>query len=230
MAGRWLIPSTRPFHGRLTARPRDAGATGSKYLHSLRNNRLPPAKELRGFDVVTPVFQPSFPSSFVRRLGRSSDFFYSGTFTAGGKRIGYIRIPDFLDASSGLEGFALSQFETEMVFMRANTEGLVVDVMRNPGGDGCYAEALLQNLIPYRFRGIGNQIRVTQDMLVGLSEEIDQAGDFGFSPSTVDQLNFILGQMQAAYKQNRGITDPLPGCGTYFERDPATDARGNSIA
>ena len=201
-----------------------------KHLLSLRNNRLPPVKELRGFDVVTPVFQPSFPSSFVRRLGRSTDFFYSGTFTAGGKKIGYIRIPDFQEPSSGLEGFAINQFDTEMVFMRANTDGLVVDVMRNPGGDGCYAEALLQDLIPYQFRGIGNQIRVTQDMLLGLSQEIDQAGLFGFDQLTVDQLNFILSEMQAAYKQNRGLTDPLPACGTYFERDPLTDSRGNSIA
>jgi Peptidase family S41 len=102
--------------------------------------------------------------------------------------------------------------------------------MRNPGGDGCYAEALLQNLIPYRFRGIGNQIRVTQDMLLGLSQEIDQADLFGFDQLTVDQLNFILSEMQAAYKQNRGLTDPLPACGTYFERDPATDSLGNSTA
>jgi len=208
----------------------DSGPPHSKYLLSLHNNRLPAAKELRGFDVVTPVFQPSFPSSFVRRLGRSTDFFYSGTFTAGGKKIGYIRIPDFQDPNSGLEDFALSQFDTEMVFMRANTDGLVVDVMRNPGGDGCYAEALLQNLIPYQFRGIGNQIRVTQDMLLGLSQEIDQADLFGFDQLTVDQLNFILSEMQAAYKQNRGLTDPLPACGTYFERDPATDSLGNSIA
>jgi hypothetical protein len=104
----------------------------SKSLLSLRNNRLPSIKALRGFDVVTPVFQPSFPSSFVRRLGRSSDFFYSGTYTAGGKKIGYIRIPDFQDPNSGLEDFAISQFNTEMVFMRANTDGLVVDIMRNP--------------------------------------------------------------------------------------------------
>src|SRR5260370_927218 len=83
----------------------------SKYLLSLHNNRLPAAKELRGYDLVTPVFQPSFPPSLVRRLGRNSDFFYSGTFTACGKKIGFIRIPDFLDPSAGLEDFALSQFD-----------------------------------------------------------------------------------------------------------------------
>jgi hypothetical protein len=230
------VVTSTPGIGVRSKRPVGVGPGGgptpprSKYLMTLHNNRLPAAKDLRGFDAVTPVFQPSFPSSFVRRLGRATDFFYSGTFTANGKKIGYIRIPDFQDPASGLEQFALSQFDTEMVFMKNNTDGLVVDVMRNPGGDGCYAEALLQDIIPYRFRGIGNQIRVTQDMLLGLSQEIDQAGVFGFDQLTVDQLNFILSEMQAAYKQNRGLTDPLPQCGPYFERDPATDSKGNSIA
>ena len=180
---------------------------------------------------MTPVFQPSFPPSFVRRLGRTSDFFFSGTFTAGGKKIGFIRIPDFLGAgSSDAEGFAIQQFDTEMAFMRANTDGLIVDVMRNPGGDGCYAEALLQRVIPYRFRGIGAEMRVTRDFLLAFSQAIDQADLFGFDQLTIDQLNAILTQMQAAYKQNRGRTDPLPQCATYFERDPAANSRGDSLA
>ena len=30
--------------------------------------------------------------------------------------------------------FALTQFGVEIAFLEANTDGLVVDVMRNPGG------------------------------------------------------------------------------------------------
>jgi len=220
-------------------RPGEPGATDgtvqapkrpqSKYLLRLQNYRIPQARALRGFDAVAPVFQ--LPSGFVRRLGRSTDFFFSGTFTADGKKIGYIRIPDFLDPTNiDAVDFAIGQFETEINFMQANTAGLVVDVMSNPGGLPCYAEALLENLIPYRFRGIGQEIRVTQDLLLGVSQEIDQADFFGFDQVTIDQLTFILNQMQTAYKQNRGRTDPLPACGTYFERDPATDSKGKSIA
>ena len=202
-----------------------------KPLMSLRNFRLPQQKNLRGFGEITPVFQPSFPSSFVRRLGRNSDFFYSGTFTSEGKRIGFIRIPDFLDSSSfDLEPFALQQFQTEMTFMQNNTDGLVVDIMRNPGGDGCYAESLLQRLIPYRFRGTGQEVRVTRDWVLAFSEAIDQADFFGIDPVTLDQLQAILTQLQSAYKQNHVRTDAFPQCATYFERDPAMDRNGNSLA
>src|SRR5262249_2034172 len=55
----------------------DAGPGDSKpapeYLRplmSLRNYRLPRQKSVRGYGVLTPVFQPSLPASFVRRLGR----------------------------------------------------------------------------------------------------------------------------------------------------------------
>ncbi len=202
-----------------------------KPLMSLRNYRMPQQKNVRGFGETTPVFQPSFPSSFVRRLGRNTDFFYSGTFSAGGKRIGFIRIPNFLDANNiDLEPFALQQFQTEMTFMQNNTDGLVVDIMRNPGGDGCYAESLLQRLIPYRFRGTGQEVRVTREWVLAFSEAIDQAGVFGIDPVTLDQLKAILSQLQSAYKQNHVRTDPFPQCATYFERDPASDRNGVNLA
>jgi C-terminal processing protease CtpA/Prc len=202
-----------------------------KPLMSLRNQRLPEQKNIRGFGEITPVFQPSLPSNFVRRLGRNTDFFYSGTFSSGGKRIGLIRIPDFLDSSSAdLEPFALQQFQTEVTFMQNNTDGLVLDIMRNPGGDGCYAESLLLRLIPYRFRGMGQEVRVTRDWVLAFSEAIDQASFFGIDPVTLDQLKAILGQLQNAYKQNHVRTDVFPQCATYFERDPTVDRNGNVIA
>jgi hypothetical protein len=202
-----------------------------KPLMSLRNGRMPQQKNVRGYGDILPVFQPSFPSTFARRLGRSSDFFYSGTFTAGGKRIGFIRIPDFLDANNfDLQPFALQQFQAEMTFMQANTDGLVVDIMRNPGGDGCYAESLLQRLIPYRFRGMGQEVRVTRDWVLAFSEAIDQASFFGIDPVVLDQLKAILAQLQSAYKQNHVRTDAFPQCATYFERDPASDRNGNPAA
>lgn len=65
---------------------------------------------------------------FVQRLGRSSiDQFYSGTYTSDGVRIGYICIPSFVPLSSS---FAVNQFATEVAYMQANTDGLVVDVMQ----------------------------------------------------------------------------------------------------
>ena len=188
---------------------------------------MPEQKNLRGYGEVTPIFQPSLPANFVRRLGRNTDFFFTGTFNAGGKRIGFIRIPDFLDSNTiDAEPFALQQFQTEVIFMQANTDGLIVDIMRNPGGDGCYAENLLLRLIPNRFRGMGQEVRVTRDWVLAFSEAIDQASFFGADQTTVDQLSAILAQLESAYKQNHVRTDAFPQCATYFERDPATDRNG----
>ena len=199
---------------------------------SLRNYVIPNGKELRGFDVVTPVFQPSFPASFVRRLGRSGDTFSTPAHShPGARRSDTFASPTFStraiprtssSRSSSSRRKSLSSNKIRM--------WLVVDVMSNPGGDGCYAEALAQELIPYRFRGIGQQIRVTQDFIIGVSEEIDQAPELGFDQTTVDQLNSIFTELQAAYQQNRGLTVDIPLCNTYYERDPVTNAAGASIA
>jgi C-terminal processing protease CtpA/Prc len=221
----------RPVKPSTPVKPVYPSRPHSKSLLSLENNRVPIQRAVRGFDMLSPVFLASFPSSFVRRLGKGGDFFFSGTFTAGGKKIGYLRIPDFLDSStSNAADFALSEFEQEVTYMQNNTDAMVVDVMRNPGGLGCYAEALLQDLVPYRFRGIGQQIRVTQDWLLGISEEIDQSSLFGFDQTTVSQLNALFTSLKTAYAANRGLTDPVPLCATYFERDPAINSKGDNIA
>jgi C-terminal processing protease CtpA/Prc len=202
-----------------------------KPLRALQNFRLPEQKSLRGFGEVAPVFQASLPANFVRRLGRNTDFFFSGSFQASGRRVGYLRIPDML-AFDGIDAapFALGQFQTEIAFLQANTDALVVDVMRNPGGNGCYVEELLRRLIPYRFRGMGQEVRVTRDWVIAFSEAVDQAQLFGADDGAISQLQAILVQLQKAYKENRGRTDAIPQCGAYFERDPAVNSAGASIA
>ena len=71
-----------------------------------------PSKELvLGFDELRPVFDN--PTGFVQRLGRGrSDYFYSGTYAAQGKRIGYIRIADFEPLPFSLLALATRQFDT----------------------------------------------------------------------------------------------------------------------
>jgi hypothetical protein len=221
------VPSPKLNAARDAAQPEPSYL---KLLSDLQNLRLPAQKNLRGVGEVTPIFQPSFPASFVRRLGRSTDFFYSGTFVASGKRIGFIRVPDFL-AFDGPDAapFALRQFETEITFLEANTDGLVVDITRNPGGDGCYAENLLRRLIPYRFRGLGQEVRVTRAWILAFSEAIADAEFFGVDQSIINRLKLILAELQRAYQLNRGRTDAIPQCGISFERDPASSSSGNPI-
>ncbi len=90
------------------------------------------------FDNPNPLFNP--PANFTLRLGsQPTDEFVSGTFPVGSSTVGYIRIwtmePDD-------ETTALAQFQTEIQYMQQNTDGLVVDIMDNGGGDGCYSQSL----------------------------------------------------------------------------------------
>ena len=56
---------------------------------------------------------------------------------------------------------ALQQLDQEIAFFNANTDVLVVDVMRNPGGSVDVTEAFAQRLFPSAFRSVGFDNRAT---------------------------------------------------------------------
>jgi PDZ domain/Peptidase family S41 len=90
---------------------------------------------VNGIGSVTPIFRGGFPSNFVQRLGlTASDFHFSGTYTANGATIGFLRIPSFAPSNTAA---TVLELRNEIDYMQKNTDALVVDVTRNPGG-GCY--------------------------------------------------------------------------------------------
>ena len=69
----------------------------------------------------------ALPDGFSVRLGReATDHFLSGTFSADGFLIGYIRIPSFAPPD---QAAAATQYRNEIEYLEANTDGLVVDVI-----------------------------------------------------------------------------------------------------
>src|SRR4029077_1476811 len=91
-----------------------------------------------------PVFGP--PPGFVQRKGAlSTDFILSGTYVSNGVRIGLIRIPTMAPPNVAL---ALQQIDQEIAFFNTDTDGLIVDVMRNPGGSISFVESLAQRFMP----------------------------------------------------------------------------------
>src|SRR5258708_2054108 len=175
-----------------------------------------------GYDAAKLLF--NLPSTFQIRMGGGRfDFYYTGTFTAQGLTIGYLRIPDF--------GFEFtSDLEKELAYMQANTDGLIVDVMRNPAGDGCAAEDTGAPLIPTRFRSIGLEIRATRNWVLGFSQALQDAQDFGASDTVIQQLQDLLQQVENAYAPPSGRTPPLPVCNSTLDIPPAMDKSGNMIA
>lgn len=201
----------------------------SPVLRKLRNATL--SKERRSvlsFGARAPIFRA--PDGFVQRLGtKTADVFYSGTYKAGGYTIGFIRIPSFSPSSTAT---AIAQFESEIIYMQANTDGLIIDDMRNPGGSVCYGEALMAYLQPKEWRTLGFEIRATQTWVYDLSSEYEYYKSFGIPESDpfMKGIFYILRDVKQAYSENRGRTGPLALCDVVLNLQPATDLNGKSIA
>lgn len=180
---------------------------------------------LRGFGSKTPTF--TIPN-FTQRLGRSSaDYFFTGTFKVGNYTIGFMRIPDFYPSSIST---ALSQFDREIAFFQTSTDGLVIDVMRNPGGYGCLAEEYMTRLNPNGFTSMGFSVRATLSWANEFYDSVEQAKAFGAEQWQIDLLQAYVDAIEDALKNNRGDTGPLPFCAENFDREVARDISGRPFA
>lgn len=160
---------------------------------------------VRNFGSKFPIY--ALPPGFVQRLGASpSHFFLTGTYVANGLRIGLIRIPNMSPPSASV---ALQQLNQEIAFMNANTDALVVDVMRNTGGSVSFTESIAQRLIPRPFRTMGFEFRATATQITIFDQTVMNAEQAGAPPEVVDNLRANLNEVIAAFNENRGRTAPI---------------------
>jgi C-terminal processing protease CtpA/Prc len=171
--------------------------------------------------------------------GSSFDPFYSGAYRSGGKRLGFIRIPSFEpDFDQGVDPLsAVVQFQREITYFQGSTDGLIVDVTRNPGGYPDYALDLLRRLIPRTFQALQYEMRATAELVQLFSAIVDSARQNGAPGYVVDAARAALEDVRQAYRENRGRTGPLPLDALLLNppsptRDipPATDASGGITA
>jgi Peptidase family S41 len=196
-------------------------------LSRLQNCRIPD-RAVNGFGGQVPVFAGALPSSFVLRQGKSVlDPFFSGVFSANGHTIGFIRIPSYAPSNVIT---ALTAFQTEIAFFQANTEGLVIDEMRNPGGNVGYLNLIVSYLMPSKWRSIPLEVRATSEWVQAFSSELVAATSLGAPQNILDLLRNIKDEVVAANSAMRGRTKPIPVDDVTIDRDPAMDAKGNVIA
>jgi len=158
-----------------------------------------------GFGSRFPIFSP--PPGFVQRLGgTANDFFLSGTYVSGGIRIGYLRIPSMSPPSTAT---ALRLLDGEIAFFNAFTDGLIVDLMRNPGGSIVFADSIAQRLIPVPFKTNGFELRATAFWLASIDRAVTSAKLGGAPPEIVQNLERIFEEIKRAFAQNRGRTAPV---------------------
>ena len=170
---------------------------------------------LNGYGSRAPLFAP--PAGFVQRRGVGSDFFYSGTFSAGGYKIGYIRIPSYGPSSTTA---ALTELDGEITYFQANTDGLVVDEMRNPGGNLCFGENIMTRFARGPFQSTSFDMRVFYGRLSGFYNSLQSAIASGADQWIIDSYRTIVDALTSAYYENRGLTGPLPLCTPQITRLP----------
>ncbi len=152
-----------------------------------------------------PIYSP--PPGFVLRLGASpTDFFLTGTFVSNGVRIGLIRIPTMSPPSVAL---ALQQLDQEMAYFNANTDALIIDVMRNPGGLISFVESLAQRFIPTPFRTMGFEIRSTGAWLFSFASLLNSAQLSNAPPQIIQNLQNNYDEVLRAYNEERGRSAPV---------------------
>jgi hypothetical protein len=205
----------------------DSDAPYMSLLKELWNVSVPvDPSSILNFGSIQPIF--ALPAGFKQRLGGgSNDIFLSGTYQAGGYTIGFIRIPSFAPSSTTL---ALQQLQQEVTFFQQNTDGLVVDDMRNPGGSVCYDESVASYFIPYTWRPLGFDLRATATWIEQFSFSLWNAKNTHAPQWVIDLYTSFLQSVETAYNGNRGMTGALPLCTPTFDRSPALDRNGNSIA
>jgi hypothetical protein len=172
-------------------------------------SRAPRVRQsIRGFGRQTPIW--SLPAGFVQRLGRgANDVFFSGTYLSEGLRIGLLRIRDF----SFLTSAQLNQLANEINFMNNNTDGLVVDIMRNPGGYDCAQLEATAMLVPSNFRTGGVSIRPSLSWVQYFDSLVLDAEFYSDPQYVIDTFTFQRDLVASALASSgRPMTGSIPSC------------------
>lgn len=185
-----------------------------------------PHRAVRGYGSRIPYF--GLPDGFQTRLGMSAAHaFYTGVYESGGHRIGYVRIPSFGPSSATT---ALQQLDQEIAFFNQNTDGLIVDVTRNPGGSVSYLNEVCRRLIPYNFRSLGFEVRATAQFLASFNQTLSLVKLLGFPPEEIEAYQENYDEALRAYRENRGMTKPLPLTSARLELEPVRGLDGTVLA
>ncbi len=163
-----------------------------------------------GYGSNRPIWD--FPAGFQIRLGRSrNDFITTGTYMAEGKTIGYLRIGQFNSVSPSM----FNQFDAEINYFNNNTDGLVIDVMRNPGGFGCTMVEMMRRLMGQQFTHFSAQERPLFSDVAYYDDLIAQLESLGAPESLLLLYREERSLLFGAWSNQRGLTGPIPAC--YFD-------------
>jgi hypothetical protein len=191
--------------------------------------RLMPAASMPAVGVGQrdPIFR--MPNNFQQRLGAApSDYFFTGTYTAGGHTIGYVRIGTFFPDDPIAP---LLQLRAEVQYLNQHTDGLVLDVTRNNGGDANYQDEVARVFFARPFKTLPEQIRPTLALLAKASQLVDATqGGPAPDPAAKAHMQEVYEEINSAYMQGRRLTHAIYPRNVTPYLTPAADAGGTPIS
>ncbi|MBI4905021.1 MAG: PDZ domain-containing protein [Acidobacteria bacterium] len=205
-------------------------APQSRILTALRtfkaqNREFKGKRFFTGTTDLTPLFK--LPDDFVVHSGnRRFDTVYSGIFRSGVYRIGFLRIPSFEDLS--FRGMLAQEVLDELTYL-ADTDGLIIDLMRNPGGYGCDAEVLASAFFTEPFTSLTAKSRVSWTDLRSISDELELAAYFGAEEDELQELRELLAAYTEAYQSADNFTAARPICTASSTVEPLKNRQGRPI-
>src|SRR5439155_23630532 len=107
---------------------------------------------------------------------------------------------------------ALTELDGEIAYFQANTDGLVVDEMRNPGGNLCFGENVMTRFATGPFQSTSFDMRVFHSRLSSFYNSLQSAIAAGADQWIIDSYRTIVDALTSAYNEKRGLTGPLPLC------------------
>jgi hypothetical protein len=172
------------------------------------NNRIPDGQTIIGWGQRNPYY--ALPANFNLRRGRfPTDTFITGTYESEGFRLGLIRIPNFSPTAGNAA--ALRELDEEIAFLRANTDGLIVDVTRNNGGDAGLVSSYMARLAtgPYFYTGF-QALPTTRDVL-NYAQIAELAAVLKPEPWVRQTWLWLAQSLNDAYQLGgRNLSGPLP--------------------
>lgn len=141
---------------------------------------------------------------------------FAGTFSAGGKQIGFIRIETFSESDERMNRI-FDFLRRTIPRLQDTTDALILDLTRNGGGDLCYGEALAGYFIGQPIPGVATRIKPTRTWVTDFEWMLEAVeGD-----DLVILLNMIEETRRALIKGN-ALTEPMRLCAPLDHVPPAT--------
>ncbi len=177
--------------------------------------------ELSGVGARVPCY--TLPVDFGTRRGRgTADFTYSGTYQADGLRIGYLREPSFLPSDMNA---AITELRAEIAFLKANTDGLVLDISHNSGGLPSLGAELMSLLTTNIFYLPPRQFLASVRDVNSYGPLLDALRIVGAPGWVTERWKIVYDQLQASLVNGpRSLTEPIatviPASDNAFARGP----------